>query len=220
MEKEILKKNSRGFTRLVDFGDAILSRTKSASPKLTTGFTIIETMIAISLFLIIVTVGMGSLMSATSLSRKSQDARSIMDNLSFIMEDISRNLRTGFSYHCVDNGIYSATTPYSCAFGQGISFKSAYGNQWVYKIESLDGGITYNISKSVDGGTTWTVLNTSEISLDSNSGFIVTGAEPPPGNTIQPFVIIKLSGKIVSKEITTPFSLETGVSQRLTDITP
>ena len=43
-------KPNKGFTRLVDFGDAISSRTKSASPKLTTGFTFIETLVAVSIF--------------------------------------------------------------------------------------------------------------------------------------------------------------------------
>ena len=52
MIKKYFKKvnKSRGFTRLVDLGDAILSRTKSASPKLTTGFTLVETLIAVSIF--------------------------------------------------------------------------------------------------------------------------------------------------------------------------
>lgn len=49
MSKFYKQKNS-GFTRLVDFGDAIPSRTKGASPKLTTGFTLVEALVAISIF--------------------------------------------------------------------------------------------------------------------------------------------------------------------------
>ena len=63
-----------------------------------TGYTIIETMISVSLFLIIITIGMGALLNANLLHQKSRDMRSIMDNLSFIMEDMSRNLRTGYDY--------------------------------------------------------------------------------------------------------------------------
>ncbi|MFA6076918.1 MAG: prepilin-type N-terminal cleavage/methylation domain-containing protein [Candidatus Paceibacterota bacterium] len=44
------KLNQGGFTQLVDFGDAISSRTKSASPKFTTGFTLVEVLVAISIF--------------------------------------------------------------------------------------------------------------------------------------------------------------------------
>ena len=48
MQNKINKK--RGFTQLVDFGDAISSRTEGASPKFTTGFTLVEMLVAISIF--------------------------------------------------------------------------------------------------------------------------------------------------------------------------
>ncbi len=190
--------------------------------KKTAGFTIIETMIAISLFLVVVMIGMGALLNASLIHTKSQDMRSIMDNLSFIMEDMSRNLRTGYDYHCSNNlslsDIGIPFSPLSCSNGGVIiAFEPSSGNpdnkdQWIYKIESN------NISKSINGGTTWTQLNSSEISLDANSGFWVTGAES--SDTLQPFAIIKLSGAITYKDISTPFSLETAVSQRLIDTSP
>jgi len=192
------------------------------------GFTIIETMIAISLFLIIVTIGMGSLLNANLLHQKSQDMRSIMDSLSFIMEDMSRNLRTGYDYHCSDN-LSDLSIPLSCENGGGvIAFESSDGDpeeasdQWVYKIASLDSGETYNISRSVSGGASesFVQLNPEEVKIDSASSFTVTGAEP--GDNLQPFVTIKLIGTITSPKdnVVTPFSLQTSVSQRLLDIEP
>ena len=67
------------------------------------GFTLIETMIAVSIFTIIVTIGMSSVLNASLIHNKSQDMRSIIDSLSFTMEDMSRNLRTGYNYHCIDD---------------------------------------------------------------------------------------------------------------------
>src|SRR3989344_6919944 len=109
------------------------------------GYTIIETMISVSLFLIIIMAGMGALLNANLLHQKSQNMRSIMDNLSFIMEDMSRNLRTGYNYHCFVSGdvIPSTTspivsTPKSCASVWAIAFEYAFGSpgnhddQWVY----------------------------------------------------------------------------------------
>ena len=179
------------------------------------GYTIIETMIAVSLFLIIVMIGMESLLNANLIHIKSQDLRSIMDNLSFIMEDMSKNIRTGNSYHCIDDGNVVATTPHDCISGGGISFKSSLGNQWVYAIYP-DG----SIQKSVSGGTagTFTVLTPPEIKIDPVSSFSVSGALPPPGDTRQPFVIIRLVGNITYKNIVTPFTLQTSVSQRMVDI--
>ena len=181
------------------------------------GFTIIETMISVALFLIIVMAGMGALLNASSIHNKSQDQRSIMDNLSFIMEDMSRNIRTGYDYHCVVNGI----AVNDCSIGGGFSFKHVDNNienQWMYKNESVDGGTTFNISKSVDGGVTWVPLNSSEVNFDSNSGFIVVGTEP--NDNRQPFVTIRLVGNIhsVKDNTDTPFNLQTSVSQRFEDI--
>ncbi|KKQ86835.1 MAG: hypothetical protein UT09_C0025G0007 [Parcubacteria group bacterium GW2011_GWF2_38_8] len=180
------------------------------------GYTILETMIAVSLFVIIITIGMGALLNANLLHRKSEDARSIMDNLSFIMEDMSRNLRTGYDYHCGD---VIFTDPQSCPDGEGeISFKSSSGSQWMYQFEP-DGGAAFNISRLVQGGD-WTRLNSEKISFSSDSGFWVFGAESPlTGDVQQPFVVIKLAGTITSKDDTvTSFSLRTSVSQRLVDI--
>ena len=164
------------------------------------GFTIIETMIAISLFLIIVTIGMGSLLNANLLHQKSQDMRSIMDSLSFIMEDMSRNLRTGSDYESINGG-------------KGITFISQDGSSWKYAIYYDNDG---SIKKSINDGLE-VPLNPDEIKIDiENSSFTVTGAEP--GDNLQPFVTIKLIGRITSKGIDTPFSLQTSVSQRLIDI--
>src|SRR3989344_6032721 len=86
------------------------------------GYTIVETMVAVSLFVVITTAGMGTLLSANSLYQKSQNMRSIMDNLNFVMEDMSRNLRTGYSYHCITNDLYeNMSIPKSCTRGSGIA---------------------------------------------------------------------------------------------------
>ena len=189
------------------------------------GYTIIETMISLSIFIIVILTGMSALLNANLVHQKSQDMRSILDNLSFIMEDISRNIRTGYNYRCI-SGIFSNTsisTAQSCNLGGAMAFESDVGNsesdadQWVYKIEGSGG--TYNISKSTDGGNNFTQLNLNEINIDSTSGFSVLGApSPTAGDSQQPLVIIKLSGKITFKDIVTPFSLQTSVSQRIIDI--
>ncbi len=202
--------------------------TRRSITQTNTGYTIIETMIAVSLFLIITMTGMGALLNANLLHEKSQSTREVMDNLSFIMEDMSRNLRTGYNYHCVTDGNFNSNvivTPQSCPTGGGIAFETSVGNpnvssdQWVYKIESTNGGSTFNLSKSIDGGTSWVQLNPDEVTIDSVSGFTVVGAEPPSsGDNRQPFVTIKLSGKITIKNVVTPFLLQTSVSERSIDI--
>lgn len=191
------------------------------------GYTIIETMIAVSLFVVIVMAGMEALLNANLLHNKSQSMRSIIDSLSFVMEDISRNLRTGYNYQCFDSsqGLAQATlgAPRSCpdsiSPGWAIAFEYQNGSssettdQWVYYISNG------KIFKSIDGLTTSAIqLTSDDIEIDPASSFLVTGAEPPPGDTAQPFVTIKLVGTITYKDVVTPFSLQTSVSQRSIDI--
>lgn len=188
------------------------------------GYTIIETMIAISLFIIIVMLGMGALLNANLLSQKSKDMRSIIDNLSFVMEDMSRSLRTGYDYHCITdinnlNNIGVGASGTDCT---GIAFKpqgysDTNNNLWVY--EAVNDGTIYYIRKSTDNGVTWVQMTPNEVKIDSATPFTVSGAELRPGDTLQPFVTIKLSGKIIipGKNVESPFSLQTSVSQRAID---
>ena len=200
------------------------------------GYTIIETMISISLFIIITIAGMGALLSANFVHRKSQDMRSIMDNLNFIMEDISRNIRTGYDYRCIEDGgdLDSSLVdiPKSSSSCFGIAFESITtvanisdpDNQWVYYV-ALDTNVSPpvgRIYKATAGPYTpsnFIPLTPLEVVIDPNaSSFSVLGAEPPDANMQQPFVIIRLVGQINYKNTSTPFSLQTSMSQRLIDI--
>lgn len=202
------------------------------------GYTIIETMIAVSLFLLVVITGMGALLNANRVHNKSQDMREILDNLSFVMEDMSRGLRTGFDYHCFsadetqggDLVTINIEQPQNCQSGNGaIAFEQQgtdpadddESNQVAYKIYRPDGtNEPYNIFKSTNGGQDWTQLNAPEIEIEASSKFTVSGAEPMSQNAndrAQPFVTINLVGNIRYKNVVTPFSLQTSVSQRALD---
>lgn len=183
------------------------------------GYTIIETMIAVSLFLIVVTIGMGALLNANLIHNKAQNMRSVLDNLNFVMEDMSRNIRTGYSYYCIPASLSIGSGTLSGSNCSGIAFQPAGDSsnlRWVYEIVTA-GGLTY-VRRSTDNGATWVQLTPDEINIDTtNSFFNVLGAEPPP-DPDQPFVTIKLVGNITYNGVDSPFSLQTSVSQRKLDI--
>ena len=189
------------------------------------GYTIIETMISIALFIIIVMVGMEALLNANLLNNKSQNMRSIMDNMSFVMEDVSRNLRTGYDFYCL-SGSDTVPAPGATKSGSncwGIAFEpSTGGSEWVYEVVSqvVNTNTTSYIRKSTDGGATWVQLTPNQISINTTlSGFTVIGAEPPSQNdTGQPFVTIRMIGQMQYQNVNTPFYLQTSVSQRQIDI--
>jgi len=220
MPRMILLNHMKNFFKQKNNGRKARSKTK--------GYTIIETMIAVSLFIVIVLSGMGSLLNANLLYQKSGNMRSIMDTLSFIMEDMSRNIRTGYHYRCYFNvngtiDPLAVNIPRSCPTGWGLAFEAANGNtvpnsdQWVYYIGTYNGKA--GIFKSVDGSASFVQLSPDEVTVDlTASQFSVLGAEASPGNQQQPLVTIKLVGTINVKNVVTPFSLQTSVSQRLLDL--
>src|SRR3989338_2017416 len=185
------------------------------------GYTLIETMISVSLFLVIVVSGLGALLNANALHLKSEDSRSIMDSLSFVLEDMSRNLRTGYNYQCFIAGASLSPgtlgAPRSCASGWAVAFEFAEGN----RSSLADQGVYYvsggKVFKSTNGASSFIQLTQDEVVVNTAS-FSVLGAEAYPGNLQQPFIIIRLSGVMTSKNITTPFLLQTSVSERLVDI--
>jgi hypothetical protein len=198
-----------------------------------TGYTIIETMVAISVFLVVIMYGTTALLNANLLHRKSADMRTIMDNLSFIMDEMSRSIRTGYDYRCMnvpadfsENPLTeNISTPKSGASCSGIAFENAEGgdqsnisNQWVYFISNNRVGKV--VGTPYLGETNYVQLNPSDegnnvVINHSASKFTIIGAEA--GDEQQPMVIIRLVGTISYKGVDTPFSLQTSVSQRVID---
>ncbi len=183
------------------------------------GFTLIEVMIAVALFIIIMTIGTGAVLNSNNTHKKTQAVRAVMDNLSFVMEDMARNLRLGSNYHCGD--ISNIETPQDCQSSLMIAFEGQTGvsnnpsDQIVYGITTDN-----KITKSTDGGATSKTLTPPEVSIDpAKSGFTVVGSAPfltPDKN--QPRVIIRLSGTVTYKDFKSVFNLETTVSGRLIDL--
>jgi len=176
------------------------------------GFTIIETMISIGIFLVIVTIGMEALLNTSFIHSKSENQRSVIDNISFIMEDMSRNIRTGYHYNCT-NSAGDTLPSLDCPLGDGIFLEPSDTSIGAKLIYYLDG--QNNLLRRIDGEETQ--LNSSDIKFLDGSSFSIIGADP--SDDLQPFVTIRLVGNITSpKGDVTPFSLQTSVSQRLIDI--
>lgn len=194
------------------------------------GFTIIEMMIAVALFVVVVTLGIGAALNATDLHNKTKALRALEDNLSFIMEDMSRNIRLGTNYHCFDSTeavapIPSIQNPKNCPNNSGVlALESFEGNpldandQIIYAITGAG-----NLEKSKNGGVVFTNLNSTndneKITFDIlKSGFTVIGAPNKSESDFEePRVIIRLSGNIEYKDANYPFNIETTVSARATD---
>jgi len=176
------------------------------------GFTLVEILVSITIFLVVMTVAMGSVVSIINTNRKVGISKALMDNLNFAMESISREIRFGKNYHCItagDSGPYS-TTQNCPSGGTAISFYSQEGAQVIYRLNGTA------IEVSTDNGTTYIPITSPEVIVQDLT-FYVVGANPPPGDTLQPRVIIRLKGLAGTGQNQTYFALETQVSQRELD---
>ncbi|MDP9249380.1 MAG: prepilin-type N-terminal cleavage/methylation domain-containing protein [bacterium] len=194
------------------------------------GYTIIETMIAVSLFVIIVLTGTNALLNANLVHQKSQDSRTILDSIGFAMNELSRNLRTAYTYHCfvsadeiLPTPLSGLNYPQSCEQGEGISFETDSGDPNDFNDQEIyflsEGGL-WKLVGPYGGAPVPTRLTPEDVILDMDtSGFSVFGAEAPGGgDQEQPLVTIRLSGEIKFRDVATSFSLQTSVSQRIIDI--
>lgn len=173
------------------------------------GFTLIEMMTAVSVFLVVMTISMGAILGIFDANKKAESSKTVMDNLNFATETMSREIRFGKNYHCGAGG--NLASPQNCLSGDSLaSFLSSDGIQTVYRLNGT------SIEKSIDGGNTYLAVTAPEIKINSLS-FYVVGANPPP-DTLQPKVLIKINGTAGAKaNTTTSFTLETMASQRLID---
>ncbi len=67
----------------------------------TLGFTLVEIMVAVSLFAIVAVITTGALVTASNVNRKAQAIKVAIDNLNFAIDSMVLNLQQGRKFHCV-----------------------------------------------------------------------------------------------------------------------
>jgi prepilin-type N-terminal cleavage/methylation domain-containing protein len=170
------------------------------------GFTLIELMTAVSIFVIIMTISMGSITGVFEANRKSRSLKTVLNNLNLAVESMSKEMRYGKNYHC---GSGTVTLPQNCPSGGTLmSFLSSEGVQITYRLSGQA------IEKQVGSGS-FVVVTAPEISIDDLT-FYTLGAGT--GNLLQPKVIIKIKSHAGTDKGRSDLTLQTLVSQRTLDI--
>ncbi len=81
------------------------------------GFTLIEIMVAVSIFSIVAVIAVGALLTANTVNQKAQATKLIMDNLNFAMDSMVFKMRKSGAYYC-ENDFTSFLPPESYANGK------------------------------------------------------------------------------------------------------
>ena len=64
------------------------------------GFTLVEMIVSLGIFAVVAVVALGALVRIMTANQKAQTLQSAMTNISFALESMSRELRSGITYHC------------------------------------------------------------------------------------------------------------------------
>lgn len=198
------------------------------------GFTLVEVMISIGLFTVVMVIGIGAILGVNSTHRKTQSMRAVVDNLSFVMEDMARSMRLGDYFVCKTSTVdpidaLDVGTPPNQEDGENcksISFEPYWNydpnddaNQIVYFIGEANGiGTIFKKTETMGWTDEMIPVTPAELNIDTErSGFWVTGAEEET-IPVQPRIKIVLVGTVRVGNVETEFNLQTTVSQRLLDI--
>ena len=184
------------------------------------GFTLLEMIVATTIFIFVMLVIISALISLSDASRKARAIRIVMDNLSAATDSMSRNIRMGTYYHCgCEVNYLDYATPKSCATmttdgGGGescLAFEGPNGNP-----AALDDQIVYRltsgqIERSLDSGQTFVGLTAPEISI-TDLRFYLYGTTL---NIEQPVVTMLLRGSVnMNAKTSTDFDIQTTIAPR------
>lgn len=174
------------------------------------GFTLIEIMVAVSIFALVMVVAIGAVLSIVSANKKSQALSSVLSNLNFSLDSMVRDLRTGFDYDCNGGGDCATDGSDNIEFYSTQSLGSV-----TYGLETLDGvGVISKVS-----GTGSQYLSSTEVDIDDLKFYVVGTTKTTSGDYTQPKIIIIVRGHYNGQGgDQTEFHLQTMVSQRRIDI--
>ncbi|TSC54854.1 MAG: Uncharacterized protein LiPW30_320 [Parcubacteria group bacterium LiPW_30] len=183
------------------------------------GFTLVELLVAVSLFVVVSTVSIMALITVKEANAKAQVKRNVLNNLSFAVENMARNLRVGTVYSCNRSSLSPAETPVGvdCVNGEdNITFKDYLGDAVTYSLDGDSKVILKKITGIENQGRTTPALpiTSPDVQIDTLR-FIVREAG---AGGLQPFAVIFVEG--VAKpgtKLETRFKVQTSASQRVLD---
>lgn len=175
------------------FNTSRKAKTKPAKTK--AGFTLIELMVAMSIFSIVMVMSMTSVFTIISVNRKAQALSSVIDNLNFAVESMTRTIKT--------NTEYSIDT-------DAVTVQNDDGEDLRYsRVVDSDGKGRIMLQR---GSATAIPITAPEVDVDTFR--TIQLYDDGPSDCEQPMLSIVIRGTATVGAEETDFSLQTVISQR------
>ena len=164
------------------------------------GFTLIEIIVSVSIFVIVMLIAVTAVLSATDADRRAQSLNAIISNLNLAVESMARDIRTGSHYE-------------SCG-SACIQFLDKDGRQVEYSF--VTGGPSPYLDKeyadeenSTEGRITAEDVTLTEVAFDVQG----TGTDDGPER-----VLLHVKGSAGLGKARSEFNLQTLITSRTLDI--
>ncbi len=203
------------------------TKTLISKLKFTTGFTLVEMMVAIAVFSIVMVTAMSALLNVVDANNKARAIKTAINNIHFALENISRDVRMGTEYGCLFDNMNEVSDGCDLASGNsGFFYKSPKSNvssgSYIYYRLMLnsEGSGKGQILKCVSAEyspqcNTWSPVTSLEVDIKKLRFYVLNQLDSTPGRD-QPRMVIALEGEAGSKDkLKTTFNLQTSVSQRI-----
>lgn len=142
------------------------------------GFALVELLVAIGLFLVVATIAVGGFSRALRALRQNSDFVAASGTVSLSLEQISREIRTGYDF-CVNGQTCEPAL---------LTFKNAKSDTITYRLN--EGSLERVCAGACDGDPGESALTPRNVVV-SNLLFTVFGNQPADGN--QPRVTVSVS---------------------------
>lgn len=203
------------------------------------GFTLLEMIVSLGIFSVVAIIAVGSLVRITSLNRQAQTMQAAMNNINYILESMSREMRFGSDYNCdtamtVSPGSGNSLSSKECNSNPGtkaILFHSAKVDPndpncnliYAYWFDKLPGGsgTGWNILKSKQSSCEQQLSKASASSLIDQKNVFISDIKfsVTEGAEGYSWATIRVTGYAGTKEREKNyFDIRTGISQRIKDI--
>ncbi len=195
---------------------------KSNRKQKSSGFSLIELMVSLTVFSITMVISIGTLLIFIDLNAKAQALYSSTTNISFMLDSMTRDIRTGYHYYCALNptstGFPNATETRDCANGNYITFfREQDDARRAYKLVTTNG--RGEIQQYIVG-TGWVKATSDDINVTSFVLTVVNSSPNGGGSEVkQPVVTITIKGEL-SNGLDTPtqFNIQTRIVERRLDL--
>lgn len=139
-----------------------------------------EVLVSVSLFVIVVTVAAGALVSVIQSNRKSTSLDLATDNIQVAVDQMSRGIQRGDTYHCGDEGAIDTTRKCDASGESLFAFEPEGGDaadnsdQIVYKL------LNDRVVKSTDGGASFHPLTAESVNVKNLTFYSQQDSEGDP----------------------------------------